>query len=74
MAKQQQREDTPKTGPAPKNKGATLPDRPEQPGTSSPPITGGVPQQPETDKGHVDIGQVPDTADFGPDDIRQRRG
>lgn len=69
---QQQREDTPKTGPAPKNTGATIPDRVERPPTGSPPPGEGA-QQPETDRGHAGIGQFPDTADFGPDNVRKGR-
>lgn len=67
-----QREDTPKTGPAPKNAGATLPDRKDRAGVGSPPIGEG--REPTKDKGHVEIGQLPDTGDFGPDDIKERRG
>ena len=67
-----QREDTPKTGPAPRSAGEPLPDRKQPEGIGNPPIN--AERQPGKDRGHVEIGQFPDTGDFGPDDIKERRG
>ena len=70
---QQQREDTPKTGPAPKNSGATLPERADREGISGRVDSTGLVRSPPGDKGHEEIGQMPDTGDFGPDDVGTRR-
>lgn len=69
---QQQREDTPKTGPAPSNRGATLGEDEARPkGTTQGDLDRA--RKPGPDAGHEEIGQFPDSGDFGPDDIGNRR-
>jgi hypothetical protein len=67
---EQQREDTPKTGPAPSRKADAIPERQWPRESAGEPIFA----ERLPGAGHEEIGQFPDTGDFGPDYIGVRRG